>query len=235
MNCLSDWNCRMIPYPDPLLTNHDQLQTAFSYCVERFEIKRFCLMPEYDSLSESVSLFLLRQERIRESLLKLLPKGACARIGASVLLQPDLHETMHLRRLCLRGSRCLPIQLPIGPYEDWMDLELNRLLYRAKHRLLFLSFDRFPILYPTEVLERLTRIPNAVYQFNYRSLADPRSCALLNILFERKATVLFGTGIDSLEKLSFYELDHYLEMGKKTLSVRCLEELLHGSHLFWNA
>lgn len=234
MNCLSDWNCRLIPYADPLLENRDDLQTAFLHCTEQFGIKRFCLMPEYNSRSESVSLFLLRQERMRERLSGLLPKGSRARVGVSVPLCPGLHETLHLGRLCMKGSHCLPIQLPIGPYEEWMDLELNRLLYRSKHRLLFLSFDRFPIFYSADILERLMRIPHAVYQFSYRSLTDPRACVLLRELYDKNATVLFGTGMDSLEKACFYEMDHYLEAGQKTLSTRCLDELLQRSHLFWN-
>lgn len=235
MNCLSDWNCRLFPSFDPSIEAPQTLQEAFLVCSERFGIKRFCLMPEYDSLSESVSLFLLRQDRMRKELQELLPKGLSARVGVAVLLRSGLHETMYLDRLRLKGSHCLPIMFPIGSYQDWMDLELNRLLYKAKQRLLFLSFDQLLIFYPEDVIERLMRIPDAVYQFNYRSLADPRACELLKTLCDRNATVIFGTGLPTLEKACFYEMEHYLLSARKALSTRQYEALLQSSHLFWNA
>ena len=235
MNCLTDWNCRLLLRGDPLLGDHAELVRAFFLCVERFGIKRFCMMPTFDPQAESVARFLLRRERMQESLTPLLPSGARLRMGASVLLSPGLHAEQDLHKLTLPASHYLPLDLPIGEWADWLDLEINRLLYRAKKRLLFLSVERYPIFYPKDVLDRLMRIPNAVYQFNYRALADPASVALIRSLLHQGTTVLLGTATEDPYKLGFYEMEHYLTSADASLSRAELSSLLQGAHLFWNA
>lgn len=236
MNCLTDWNCRLLPPADPLLGDDAEIARALLYSVEQFGIKRFCMMPTYDAGAESVARFLLRRDRLEEHLLRILPAGARLRMGASVLLQPRLHELADLRRLSLRAaSHALPVELPIGAWEDWMDLEINRLLYRAKQKLLFLHAERYPILYPEEVLARLARIPDAVYQFNYRALTDPRCLQIIRSLLARGATVLLGTALEDPQKISYFELPYYLEAGEAALSRAEIASLLQGAHLYWNA
>ena len=235
MNCLTDWNCRLLLHGDPLLGDDAELSRALFLCVERFGIKRFCMMPTFDPEAESAAGFLLRREHAKERLLPLLPSGARLRMGASVLLTPGLHAEQDLHKLTLPASHYLPLDLPIGEWADWMDLEINRLLYRAKQRLLFLSVERYPIFYPKDVLERLMRIPGAVYQFNYRALADPASIALIRTLVSRGTTVLLGTAVEDPYKLGFYEMEHYLTSANTSLSRAELSSLLQGAHLFWNA
>jgi hypothetical protein len=78
--------------------------------------------------------------------------------------------------------------MPICDYADWIDFELNRLLYRAHFkRLLFTSFDICINLYPGDVLEKLMRIPHSVFQFHYHALADADARAFYGQAFAKQS------------------------------------------------
>lgn len=211
----------------------EQLEFTLQTLKERFLMTRHCLITEYDATYESVGAFLLRHRRMTEALQSYSISDHRLRFAIRVLLTPDVYETADLERLLFSREKLLCIKLPVSSYEDWMDLEINRLLYKRKMRLCFSSFELAVILYPREVIEKLMRIQGAVFQFNFKALAEPRICDVVQRLIKQNTHVLLGSGIDNPDKIWYYEFDYYLDAAREMLSNDTFMTLMRNNRLFW--
>ena len=235
MKRLIDWKSQLLPCMRGYITDPMTSVQAMQEMSLRFGIDSFCMTADFDCSLESVNMFLLRLARSRDLLEPHLPKNLHVTTFASVLLAPDLSLTPDLEKLLFSSQKLLSIKLPIGEYKDWMDLEFNHLLYKNKFRLLFTSFELAVLLYPPVIVEKLMRISHAVFQFNYKSLADPKICQIIKKLIAQKSQILLGTSLDSLDKIYFYEFDYYLHSARLNLSAEEYRILLERNRLFWKS
>lgn len=229
-----DWKSQLLPCMRGYITDPTISIQAMQEMFLRFGVNSFCMTADFDCSVESVNMFLIRLSRSQELLKPHIPKNLYVNFFASVLLFRDLSLTPDLEKLLFSSQKLLPIKLPIGKYEDWMDLEFNHLLYKNKFRLLFTSFETAIIWYPPEIVEKLMRISGAVFQFNYKSLVDPKICRIIKKLIAQKSRVLLGTSLDSLGKIYFYEFDHYIHSARLNFSAEELRILLDNNRSFWN-
>jgi len=232
MDYFIDWNCQL-----PVRINGENFPKdtirAMELLNERYRISHFCLMPEFDERENSLALFQLRLERAADLLREYLPQHLKIKIVPRVYLTPELWHEEALHRLLFTRNRYLPLQLPLSEYAEWMDTEINRLLFTKKYRLLFTSCELFRELYPTEIADKLFRVPQAAYQFNYRALTeDPAVNDVSRLLAEGK-TVLLGTGLTTFGKTLQYDFAYYQETATKKLSVADYQKLMHQNRAFW--
>lgn len=230
MKRLIDWNAHFLPETDSRFPRLSDTVTACRTLYGSGSFSKLVLTPTYDSSSESVQLFLLRRHVLIRDLKQ--TDGWDDRIAivpsAGVLLNPGLHQVDDLSKLTVvcRSIRYLPIRLPVAPYADWMDLELNRLLYRAKFRLLFLSFDLSRILYPDAIIKKLTRISGAAYQFGFHTVSMPENAAIVRRLVARGADVLLGSAIREPVVGSDVSLQADLDAAMRTFSANEWKSLI---------
>ena len=199
-----------------------------------YGISRFCMMPLLDATIDPVNLFLLKRNAYERMLFAELPKDVLITFSARVLLRPELFSVPDLEKLTVVTNGYLPIALPICEYDDWIDLALNRLLYKRKCKLLLTACEQYPILYPSEAVENLFRIPGAVYQFGYDALAQPQTRRLIYNLIRNKRSVLFGTAINSLHAAWSFDLRHYESSARELIPEAELEKSFHFGLDFWN-
>ena len=235
MDYYVDWNCRLMPAMKGSVQSPEDAVTAMLELSQKFHLTRFCMMPEFDPLSESVSMFLLRRDQSEKQLCDILPKELKVKYAAGIHLVPNLHQETNLKKLLFTKDGYLPIILPITDYADWIDLELNRLLYHSSYqKLLFLSCDIYEKLYPKEAMERLFRIKHAVYQFNFQALTDPFFCKRISTLLQEKKTVLLGTSLNTVGKIFHYDLACNQKSAMDLLSVADFQRMLHANRAFWD-
>ena len=233
MDYLVDWDCRFFPELRGKFKSTQEVLEAFEIACENFGITRFCLMPEFHPLLESPSMFLLNRWMYAEETASKLPPKIKVLVGARVRLVPELHKTERLHKFLITKEKYLPIVLPTQ-YEDWIDLELNRLLYQSGYqRLLFMGFERCILNYPQEALERLVRISHAVFQLSYEALCDPTCSDFAVSLLRQNKTILPGTSLDSLQKVQQYDFNGCLTTIKAALSESDLQTILRGARNFW--
>lgn len=230
----TDWNCQLLPSMGGRTTRPEQALKTMQYLYDRFSLRHYCMMPLFDTQTETVNHFLKRKKLAADSLCAQLPRGLKISSFSRALMVPGLYETPSLHRLQIPKTTYLPIFFPLIPYADWMDEEINHLLYKAKVDLLFTSFELCTVLYPEEIVQRLLRIRYAAYQWNYRALADPKLCAMIAQLLMQGKTVLLGTSLDGIEKAYRYEMDHYLSCAKRNLPSVLYQELIAQNVLFPN-
>lgn len=232
MNAYTDWSCRLLPMMRDCLSNPKDSAEALSVLRERCGITRFCMMPEFDCRSESVSGFLVRRERAMQELKTLLPDGLWIRAAGASLLCPGLSEAVGLHKLYIPGTPYLPLRLPLQPNQPWAATELNRLLYHTKHQLLLLSFHLYEKLYPPDLYQRLLELPGAAYQFSYQSLILPEIQAVLHKLIQRNVPILFGTSVNSLSKACYYELDYFLQVASEQFTAYEYDTLFFQKRIY---
>lgn len=232
MDYFIDWSCRLANTADD--TRLQEAARTMKLLSERFRVTHFCIMPEFNADLQSVPMFLLRVERTLELLRRRLPSEIKVRALPRAYLTEGLHRTQHLNRLLFSAQRYLPLLLPLGSYEDWMDREINALLFQNKYRLMLTSCELIRTLYPAEIADKLFRIQNAVYQFHFHSFTDETAVQDVRLLLSRGQTVLMGTGLKSLSDAYYYEFSHYQETATKKLSAAEYQRLLHENRVFWS-
>ena len=211
MRSYKDWDCRLLPMMGDLISNPLDSVRALLFLKEKFGLTRFCMMPEFDCETDSVSAFLLNREKSYRALMSVLPSTFQITLGAAATITPGLSQVSGIHKILLPKTDLLPVRLPFFS-SDAVAKEFNQLLYHFPHKLLLLSFDAYLNFYPKSDLDRWVDLPNVTYQFNYRALECPEARVLLKKLLARRATVLFGTGINSYGKACYYELDRYLAL-----------------------
>lgn len=207
----ADYHCRLLPQMQELLATPEEAARALLLLYEKTGLAQYWMMPRYDC-AESPVAFCLRREKALRLLREQLPASIRLQASCAALLSKGLFETAHLECLFLsRSKRLLPVEMPLLPYADWMDEELNGLLHVRHCKLFFLSFERCVALYPTEILQKLSRIAGAYFQFSFASLQDERQCAVMLSLLRQGAAVCFGSGMNALEKVQSMEFDNQLQ------------------------
>ncbi len=233
MTSYIDWNCHLLSGMREGISTQQESIEALSV-LHNHGIEQVCFMPDFSPSVEPISHFLLRRDLAFERLKPHLPTGMKARLTARVQMEPGLHLVEGLDRLCFTKQGYLALRMPIAEYADWIDFEINRLLYRAHFkRLLFTSFDTCVLMYPTEILEKLMRIPHAVFQFHYQSLTDADARAVMVKLLRNNQTVLLGSEITTLGKTYFFDLPYYIEAAHKAMSVADIQTILRQNLYFW--
>ena len=207
---------------------------AMQHLHNTYGISRFCLMPLLDATIDPANLFLVKRAVYERMLRKELPGELAISFSARVLLRPELIGVQDLEKLSVATNGYLPIALPICEYDDWIDLALNRLLYKRKCKLLFTACEQYPILYPPDAVEKIFRIPDAIYQFGLNALAQPQTRRLIYNLIKKKRSVLFGTSINCLHAAWNLDLRYYESSARELIPDAELNKVFCFGLDFWN-
>ena len=234
MEHLVDWNCRLLPSMRGLVADPEEAIATMRLLNERFCFTHFQVMPEYDATREPVSIFMLRYDRaIRNFLSYEARKDFHIRFQPCVMLSQGLYLTDGLKRLVTKRGNYLPIHMPISTYSDWIDFELNRLLYKKHVNLWFVSFEQCVLMYPAEIIDKLIHIKNAVFQFAFKSLTNPRVAKVIRKLAKANRVILLGTSVDCLERAYAFDYRYYEKTALDNLSSAVYQTILRQNSTFW--
>lgn len=226
MKLLTDWNCHLLPMMGEWIAAPWDAREAIIRLHARTGIRHFYMMAEFDCEQESLPCFLLERDRAMRELTRVLPQGVRIFAGGYLRLRPGISETRGLTKLCLPKLDLLPVLLPWNGMTQQDAREWNQLLYHIPARPMIMETDHFLTEFPTEDTERLLRLENVVYQFNYLSLKDKKIRDALRGLMKRNATVLFGTSVNSPGSAGFYDFRTATDLAEADLGKGPLEELL---------
>ena len=225
MNLLTDWNCHLLPMMGEWIASPRDAREAMVRLHARTGIRRFCMMAEFDFMRESLPCFLLERDRAMRELSQVLPHGVRIFAGGYLRLRPGVSEVVGLTKLCIPRLGLLPVLLPWNGMTQDEAKEWNRLLYHTPARPMIMETDHFVSRFPPAEVDRLLGL-NAVYQFNYLSLKDPKIRAVLRKLMKRGATVVFGTGVNSPGSAGYYNFRAATEDAEADFGKEMLETLL---------
>ncbi len=233
MQELVDWNCHLLPGMGEGVASATQSIKAMQYLYRQYGINRFCMMPQFDPTYEPLSVFLLRVESAKTQLH--LPSRAPIRICCHprVHLISDLHLCEEIQQLRFGINGYLPLMLPITEAPDYLEFEINRLLYKRHFKLWFSDFEKAILLYPPEVIERLCHVKDTVFQFGWRSLCEPAVREAIKQMRINKVHVVFGSSVGSLEDAHNFRYLRYQKAATDSFSAAAYRSLILRSSYLW--
>lgn len=156
------------------------------------KVRRIVFTPHY-SKDQNLAVFLSDRKKSYYSVKNKLPSSISIQLAAEVSLDEGLSRDIELPKLSVDKTRYIMLRLPYFSFEDWIDAELHNILY--KHRLIpiFTSVDRYRLTYPKEKYVKILGTPEAVFQFNIKSLSDSDNLKVIKYLISNNKTVLIGS------------------------------------------
>ncbi len=169
-------------------------------------IRRILATPHFCKHTQTIPEFLRKRRRAFQALnteLNNLPQTrqntACIRqrlkiqLAAEVDFSSGISVLDNIEALTISDSKFILIKLPISAFEEWIFPELSALTHRCGLTPIFSSFERYNIIYPPEITQKLLALQNAIFQINIGSLIDRRTQKLLKTLIAKNKRVLLGS------------------------------------------
>lgn len=194
-------------------------------------VARIMLTPTYHPSYESIRRFRLRRNEAWRLLRTEIPRGMCILLGAQIALEPLCAELPDMPSLALPNSNYLMIELPLQEFGDWINHELHLILHKRKLIPVFAHFERYLVIYPREVSDKLMTVPGAAYQFGVRSLHFPQVITAVRKLASQGKPVLFGTGAHSDNHL-FNNFSATLDSAREKIGIPLYSSALMQSFSF---
>lgn len=133
-----DFNYLIVIDPSESL---ESLTSTIQFFVQE-GIKKFLFVLDFDRYGATVSMMLDRIRQFASRINGLRPRGIQFYVSANLLLTNGILYDPQLSRICVGRSNILCTQLPLDLDCDWLDPDLNHLLFHKKISPLFIGFDR---------------------------------------------------------------------------------------------
>ena len=198
MHC--DGHSHLFPFMDNGPATAEEAAQMFRFLLSA-DIDTAICASHFDPQKEDVRSFLNRQ-KVAISALKSALKHDFSKISlipsAEVAICKNVSKTPDLERLCLPGTRFLPITLPLGEFSKEASDEISYLTHKRKLHLLICHIQRNMLFYSKEEIERLLTLPYAIYQIDIRTLSEHTNIDAVTTLLREKKTLLFGSNAHNI-------------------------------------
>lgn len=214
---LTDFNNHCLPmlYDGPACP--EDIPYLFKILKEN-NFNRVFFTPDYHKSSESITFFLNRRKQAFAAIRSQIPSCIRTRCAARVLIERFSMADESIRRLTVRGTDYMFIELPILYESEWIESEIHCMLYKRKIKPIFTSFQRVVKNYPKDVVSRFTNIADAAFQFDLNCIYDKKILSYIRILVKKGKYVLPGTYKFDISTLRAFEyMSDY--MGEELLAV----------------
>ena len=156
-------------------------------------ITRIFFTPDFHLSTDTITSFMARRKAAFASIRNKIPPDIRARCAARVLLEEFSMSQDSIRRLSVKGSNYIFVELPIIYDSRWIEQEIHSMLYKRKLKPIFNSFQRVIMNYPPEVVTRLTNISGAAFQLDMNCVYDRKMLNFIRISLKRGKIILIGT------------------------------------------
>ncbi len=204
MYTFSDLHVHLLPGMDSgPLTLEESVAMFHRMYSER--VRLAVLTPHFFGDRESIEVFLVRRAVALKKLktavgakarsLRLLP-------AAEVALFPGLTSLSGLERLCIPGTRLLPVTFPLDntKISKEITLEVSHILHHMKLQLLICHVERQFPFYSQEEFEKLLSLPYSSYLISVKALSNQKLLPhLLKAYRSGKNLFLGSNGHDTID------------------------------------
>ncbi len=148
-----DWHSHILPAMDDGSKSIEESVQMLRMLSEQ-GVSRVIATPHFYANNESVESFLERRRESYEKLSEHLFEGAPEIVlGAEVAYYSGISRLPDLKRLCVEGSKCLLLEMPMSKWTEYIVKEIEELARRGKINLVLAHIDRY--LQSSKVWERL--------------------------------------------------------------------------------
>jgi hypothetical protein len=153
-------------------------------------IRKFIFTYEFDRDVKPMSFAIQKFKTLKPYLKSLAPRGVRIYTAFNVIMSDGVVFDTSFNRLTMGHSDRVFIDLPFYNYENWLESDMNHLLYKNKLKPALTSFERnFDILECRPMLDRFIAIKNAVFCMDINYITS------IHATDDLKKLILHGTNI----------------------------------------
>ena len=184
-----DFHSHILPGMD--FDGTDDIGESVAICetLKKQGVATVCATPHFYPWNDDVDAFLRRRELTYLS----LERAGCpieVVCGAEVQIFRDLPES-RMDKMCMGASNVILFEMPTAMFQKWMITAIENTVYKYSLVPMIAHIERYA--YPIEVLQRLARIPNVIFQVSVSELQYRDSVKLLDALSSCGVPVVFGS------------------------------------------
>ncbi len=156
---------------------------------------RAVITPHFYHDRETVTAFLARRKEALHSFLAVAKpiQRFSFLLSAEVHISPGVSRLPLLDRLLIPHTRFLPVELPLGAFEDFAIRELSHLIHKRNIQPIICQCERHFILYSKPDYEKLISLPHTLYAFSTNALFNDDIVTKIVRLITSNHTVLLGS------------------------------------------
>ena len=164
-----DWHSHILPGIDDGSQSVEESVAMLKMLAEQ-GVNTVIATPHFLANNETVEDFLARRNEAYAKLEGHLFEGAPEiRLGAEVAYYSGLSRLPDLKGLCIEGSKCLLLEMPMTKWTEYIIKEVEELAHRGKINLVLAHVDRYLHLQSAKTWERLCE-SGCIMQVNASSL-----------------------------------------------------------------
>lgn len=152
---MTDWHSHILPGIDDGSQSVEESLSMLKMLSDQ-GVERVIATPHFYANNESVEDFLARRDesyaRLKEQLFDGAPE---IRLGAEVAYYSGISRLPDLKRLCVEGSKCLLLEMPMAKWTEYIIKEIEELAHRGKINLVLAHVDRYQRFQSAKVWDRL--------------------------------------------------------------------------------
>ena len=165
-----------------LICNNHFDEESVKYTFELFKsvgIRKFIFTYDFDRELKPMSQAIQKLRTLKPYLSSLAPRGLRIYTAFNVPLSEGSVFAPSFKRLAFGHSDRIFAELPFCNYDDWLETDMNRLLYKNKLKPAFVSFERSLSIVDRDITERFMTIKNAVFCMDINYLTSIEALANL--------------------------------------------------------
>lgn len=164
-----DWHSHILPGIDDGSQSVEESVAMLKMLAEQ-GVNTVIATPHFLANNETVEDFLARRNEAYAKLEGHLFEGAPEiRLGAEVAYYSGISRLPDLKGLCIEGSKCLLLEMPMTKWTEYIIKEVEELAHRGKINLVLAHVDRYLHLQSAKTWERLCE-SGCIMQVNASSL-----------------------------------------------------------------
>ena len=201
---LSDYNCRIFELNkyDSIFNNYKTLESELMQITSDIRTLGICGFHRLvylinhrpnDSVAQTISSVNMMHKKFASII-----KGGSTKISfrPSIFISDSTLDITNIKALTIPRTDYIFVKSPIPEMPDYYPEIINKLLYSLDLIPVFCDFHSCNVLYPSNELEKLFRIPKAAFQFDIGSINLSQNISAVKRILKNGNTVLLGTGCE---------------------------------------
>lgn len=152
-------------------------------------IRKFIFTYEFDCTVKPMSFAIQKFKTLKPYLQLLAPRGVRIYTAFDVIMSDGIVFDPSFKRFTMGHSNRVFIDLPFYNYENWLESDMNHLLYKNKLKPAFTSFERIGDIYEPAMLDRFMTIKNAIFCMDVNYLTSIQATSNVKKLILQGATI----------------------------------------------
>ncbi len=223
-----DWHSHILPGIDDGSQSVEESVTMLKMLAEQ-GVKEVIATPHFLANNESVEDFLARRNDAYEKLKEQLFEGAPEiRLGAEVAYYSGISRLPELKQLCIQGSKCLLLEMPMTKWTEYIIKEVEELAHRGKINLVLAHVDRYQHLQSAKTWARLCE-SGCIMQANASSFIGFATRRRMLKLVGMQAVHCVGSDCHNTTTRA-PKIGKAFEIIEKKLGTRCVSKIRDFGH-----